>query len=74
MRHFLSILMYSRTYVTHKNMISKCICTFFLHMKMYNVLFSFTFSDAYQNVPKAERVRFTCFLDLDLGIASTDDK
>ena len=54
-----------RTYVTHKNMISKCVCTFFLHMKMCNVLFSFTFfriwTDAYQNVPKAERVRFTCF-------------
>ena len=53
-------------YVTHKNMISKCVCTFVLHMKMCKVLFSFTFfriwTDAYQNVPKAERVRFTCVL------------
>ena len=51
---------------------------FFLHVKMCNVLFSLTFfriwTDAYQNVPKAERIWFTCFLDLDLGIASTDDK
>ena len=31
-------------------------------------------TDAYQNVQKAERVRFTCFKDLDLGIASADDK
>ena len=35
MRYFLSILMlhtkmkYGRTYVAHKNMISKCVCTFF---------------------------------------------
>ena len=47
-------------------------------MKMCNVLFKFTFFfqnlDAYQNDPKAEKVRFTCFSDLDLGIASTDDK
>ena len=61
-----------------KNMISKCVCTSFLHMKMCNVLFSFTFfriwTDAYQNVPKAERIRVTYFLDLDLGMASTDDK
>ena len=82
-----------RTFVTHENVIWPNLCYtqkydikvclhlfffFFLHMKMCNVLFSFTFfriwTDAFQTVPKAERVRFTCFKDLDLGIASTDYK
>ena len=37
----------------------------FLHMKMCNVYFTFTFfriwTAAYQNVPKGSRVSFTCF-------------
>ena len=71
-RYFLSILMlhtkmqYGQTCVTHKNMISKCACILFLHIKVCNVLFSFTFfriwTDAYKNVPKAGTVRLTCFL------------
>ena len=38
MRYILSILMlhtkmqYGRTYVTHKNMISKCVCTFYFYI------------------------------------------
>ena len=49
MRYFLSKLCYIRkcniqTYVIHKNMISKCVCTFFFkRMKKCNVLFNFTF-------------------------------
>ena len=56
---------YGRTYVTHKSMLS-CISTF-LHMKICNLHFSFTFfriwTAAYQNVPKGsrDRVSLTCF-------------
>ena len=66
-----------RSYVTYENVIwpnlhytqkygiKVCLHLFFLHMKICDVLFSFTFfriwTDAYKNVPKAERVRFTCF-------------
>ena len=55
MRYFCPYLCYIRKcnmadMVTHKNMISKCVCTFFfLHMKMCNVLFSFTF---FQNLDR----------------------
>ena len=43
-------------------------------MSVSVLLFLRIWTDANQNVPKAERVRFTCFYDLDLGIASTGDK
>ena len=70
MRYILSVMLhtkmyYGRTYVTHKNMMSYF--STFLHMKMCNVHFVFTFfrirTAAYQNVPKGsrERVSFTCF-------------
>ena len=93
MRYFVSILMlhmkmlYGRTYVTHKNMISKCVCAcfffffffFFLHMTMCNVLFSFTFSEfgqmhikMFQKLRESDSLVFKVWTGL--GIASTDDK
>ena len=81
-------IIFVHTYVTYENvicpnlcytqnMISKCVCTFYIckcEMSFSALLFFRIWTDAYQNVPKAERVRFTRFSDLDLGIASTDDK
>ena len=49
----------------HTKILYLSVSALFLDMQKCNVLFSFTFfriwTDAYQNVPKAERVRFTCF-------------
>ena len=70
-------IFFVHTYVTYENVIWPAepllltkilylsVSALFLHMKMCNVIFSFTFfriwTDVYQNVPKAERVRFTYF-------------
>ena len=69
-------IFFVHTYVTYENEIWPNLCYTqkydisvslhpFLHMKMCDILFSFTFfriwTDVYQNLPKAERVRLTCF-------------
>ena len=77
-------IFFVHTYVTYKHVIwpNLCytqkydikVCLHFFYickcvMSFSVLLFLRIWTDADQNVPKADRVRFTCFSDLDLGLA-----